>query len=234
MHDDDRNLGRLLGRREALAWLGAGAWSMSSLSHAADTAACVVRPEQTEGPFFVDERLERVDIRPDPATGATSPGAPLRLAIAVSTMTGGTCVPVRGATVDVWQCDAAGRYSDVRDFAGSTVGQKFLRGFQKTDERGLAQFVTIVPGWYEGRAVHIHFRIDTPPAGARARTFASQLYFEESLLDRVYAQAPYATRTGRRVRNAQDGLFRRGGEQLMLAPRPEGDALATRFNVGLA
>jgi protocatechuate 3,4-dioxygenase beta subunit len=235
--DDDSMQGRTLGRRAARQWMAAAAaiGATVQVAQAADGATmCVARPEQTEGPFFVEERLERQDIRPDPATGAVSAGTPLTLVLAIGALRANACTPLAGAIVDVWQCDAAGRYSDVRDAAGSTVGQRFLRGFQRTDARGEARFVTIVPGWYEGRAVHIHFRIASPSAGGRARVFASQLYFDEAFIDRVHASRTYARAGGRRLPNASDGLYRRGGSELLLAPQPEGDGYAARFVVGLA
>lgn len=232
MHHDDRPIGRLLRRREALALLAA----TTLMTHATARAAaslCVARPAQTEGPFFVDEHLTRADIRSDPATGRLSPGAPLELILAVSRLSGGSCAPLRDAVVEVWQCDALGRYSDVRDFGGSTAGQKFLRGNQSTDAEGLVRFVTIVPGWYEGRAVHIHFRIDTAPANGPVSRFTSQLYFDDAFLDRVHAQAPYASRGPRRLRNARDGLYRDGGAELVLDVKEDGGRLSTRFDVGL-
>jgi protocatechuate 3,4-dioxygenase beta subunit len=233
MTHDDGTIGRLLSRRAALAWLGAAGLAWSVQGRAADSTMCIARPEQTEGPFYVDEGLERRDIRSDPATGAVSPGAPLQLAFAVSLLAPSGCAPLAGAKVDVWQCDAAGRYSDVRDFTGSTVGRRFLRGHQTTDAQGIAQFVTIVPGWYEGRAVHIHFKVDAAVAGGPRRVFTSQLYFDEAFVDRVHAQPPYAARGTRRVRNRADGLYRAGGDRLLLTPQTEGEAYAARFVLGL-
>lgn len=231
MVEDDRMQGRLLGRRAALAWLGAGMCMLALPARGA--TMCVARPQQTQGPFYVDERLERSDIRADPGRGEVSAGAPLALTFAVAQLAAGNCTPLAGARVDVWQCDAAGRYSDVRDDAGSTVGRKFLRGYQVTDNAGLAQFVTIVPGWYAGRAVHIHFRIDAPAADGRMRRFTSQLYFDDAFVDRVHAAAPYASRGPGRLRNAADGIYRNGGAQLMLAPEPAGDGFGARFDIGL-
>lgn len=233
MTHDHHTTGRLLGRRAALAWLGLAGLAWSARGGAADGTMCVARPEQTEGPFFVDERLERRDIRSDPATGRVSPGAPLSLAFVVSSLGPGGCTPLAGTTIDVWQCDAAGRYSDVRDFAGSTAGQRFLRGYQVTDADGNARFVTIVPGWYQGRAVHIHFKVDAARADGTRRTFTSQLYFDDAFVDRVHAQAPYASRGPRRVRNRADGLYRGGGDQLTLTPQPDGEGHAARFVLGL-
>jgi len=236
MHDlmpHESSAPRRLTRRAALAWLAAGA-AWTSTARAADGATlCIARPEQTEGPFFVDERLERADIRSDPSTGVVAAGTPLTLVLAVGALRASACAPLEGATVDVWQCDAAGRYSDVRDGAASTVGQRFLRGFLRTDARGEARFVTIVPGWYQGRAVHIHFRIATPRANGRPDVFTSQLYFDEAFLDRVHAAGAYAARAGRRLPNASDGLYRHGGRDLLLAPQPVDGGYTARFAVGL-
>ena len=83
-----------------------------------DTAAvpdCVVRPEQTEGPYFKDEKINRSDIRSDTSTGVVKDGAPLALAFIVSQVGTGSCTPLKGAQIDVWHCDAAGTYSDTTD-----------------------------------------------------------------------------------------------------------------------
>jgi protocatechuate 3,4-dioxygenase beta subunit len=186
--------------------------------------SCIVRPQQTEGPYFIDEGLQRSDIRSDPGSAALSPGAPLHLSFAVSRIDGSACRPLAGVLVDVWHCDALGRYSDV----DGTRGQKFLRGQQLTNAQGLASFTTIYPGWYEGRAVHIHFKLrrDT-------REFTSQLYFDDALSDAVHRQPPYARRGNARVRNEQDGLFRRNGAQLLLPLARDGDGYAGRFSIGL-
>jgi protocatechuate 3,4-dioxygenase beta subunit len=123
---------------------------------------CIAQPEQTEGPFFVDEALERSDIRFDPATGKVSAGAPLALQFVLSRVTkDGACAVLRGAKVDIWHCDALGLYSDVRDRRNDTRGQQFLRGYQVSDADGIVRFATIYPGWYGGRAGHIHFKV--PP-----------------------------------------------------------------------
>jgi protocatechuate 3,4-dioxygenase beta subunit len=245
---DDLSRGRLLScplsRREALALLGASGAALLARPLGAGAAtpvgtspgalpACVVRPQQTAGPFFVDEVLDRSDIRSDPATGQFSPGAPLRLTFRLSRLTGSDCAPLPAARVDVWHCDAAGRYSDVRDWGGSTTGQKFLRGFQTTNASGSASFTTIYPGAYEGRAVHVHFKIRTPASGAAAQEFTSQLYFDDALSDRVYALAPYASAPRHRTRNERDGLFRVGGRQLLLDVREDAGGYASSFDIGL-
>ena len=211
MHNDDRPIGRFLSRREALALFGASA--TASLAHRAsaqsgessrllETPDCVAQPEQTEGPYFVDKVLERSDIRLDPATGRISAGAPLALQFVLSKVTSiGACAVLPGAQVDIWHCDALGVYSDVRDRSGDTVGQQFLRGYQVSDGEGRVRFNTIYPGWYRGRAVHIHFKIRVPGDGGRTDEFTSQLYFPDELTDRVHAAA--AVRREQRTASAQ-------------------------------
>jgi protocatechuate 3,4-dioxygenase beta subunit len=197
--------------------------------------ACVVKPEQTEGPYFVDAQLNRSDIRSDPSDGSVQEGVPLRLAFHVSRIADDTCTPLEGAVVDVWQCDALGRYSDIQDMNHrvDTRGKKFLRGAQTTDARGTAQFITIYPGWYPGRTVHIHFKIRTDSAARRGVEFTSQLYFEDALTDQVHAQAPYASIGPRRVTNDRDGIFRSGGRQLLLQLTKEAHGYESTFAIGL-
>lgn len=190
---------------------------------------CVVRPQQTEGPYFVDERLNRSDVRSNPADGAIKTGVPLRLVFQVSQVNGNQCQPLGGAMVDIWHCDAAGVYSDVQE----TQEQKFLRGYQTTDASGTVQFITIYPGWYPGRTPHIHFKIRGSGAAQAGYEFTSQLYFDDTITDRVYAAAPYSARGARSVRNEQDGIFRRGGEQLILPVTQTGEGYEGRFAIGL-
>src|SRR5437867_5298885 len=108
---------------------------------------CIVRPEQTEGPYFVDERLNRSDIRSDPSDGSVKEGVPLQLALRVHEIRGKKCLPLAGAMVDIWHCDARGVYSDVRERFFDTRRKKFLRGYQTTDADGAVRFQTIYPGW---------------------------------------------------------------------------------------
>jgi protocatechuate 3,4-dioxygenase beta subunit len=234
--------GRGLTRREALALLGAsgvallaGARSLRAQTASAAQPSCIARPQQTEGPFFVDEALNRSDIRSDPKSGEVKPGLPLRLAFRVSGMTGTSCAPLAGAQVDLWHSDADGRYSDVRGFgfSASTKGQQFLRGYQLTDVSGGAQFLTIYPGWYGGRAVHVHFKIRTADASGRRYDFTSQLYFDDAFNARIFALEPYANHRGRWLANADDGIFREGGRELLLTPQADGQGYAASFDVGL-
>lgn len=239
MDSDDVQVGRLLGRREMLEILSAssaGAILMFGRSASAQQTAipaCVARPAQMEGPYFVEERLLRSDIRLDPMTNRVAPGAILELSLAVSRLGSNGCTPLAGAQVDLWQCDALGVYSDVTDPSFKSVGQKFLRGHQMTDAAGRVRFTTIYPGWYPGRAVHIHFKIRTEPAAARGHEFVSQLYFDDALTDRVHARDPYAAKGLKRTRNSGDGIYRDGGQQLMLDVTKTAKGFSAPFAIGL-
>jgi protocatechuate 3,4-dioxygenase beta subunit len=195
--------------------------------------SCIVRPEQTLGPYFVDEMLNRSDITFDPSDGSVKEGVPLQLVINVSRLDGRSCTALAGATVDIWHCDAAGIYSDVEDPGFNTRGQTFLRGYQMTDLDGKAEFTTIFPGWYQGRTVHIHFKIRTTESSQQAYDFTSQLYFDDSLTDEVHVQSPYTSKGQRTIRNGSDGIYRSGGDQLTLEANRTGDGYTGTFNIGL-
>jgi protocatechuate 3,4-dioxygenase beta subunit len=240
MDIDDRPRGHLLSRREVVALLGAAGYAVLSGSRpagaqgrATGSSPCVVRPEQTEGPYFVDELLHRADLRTDPSDGTSKPGVPLDLTVVVSRLASTRCQPLAGAQVDIWHCDHAGIYSDVQDPSFNTVGKKFLRGYQLTDEQGRARFTTIYPGWYRGRTVHIHFKLRSPATQRPGFEFTSQVYFDDALTDRVFTAVPYAARGPRTTRNGADGIYRRGGSQLLLELVPQGDGYSGSFQVAL-
>ena len=229
-------------RRQVIAALGAaGATALTGGLVAARAAtrtsslACVVRPSQIEGPYFVDEKLNRSDIRSDPRTKVVSEGVPLYLKFVVSRTEGSGCLPLAGAQVDVWHCDAEGLYSDTDDFQEDTRGFRFLRGYQITDRNGAASFTTIYPGWYPGRTVHIHFKIRVGPQGkgAGGREFTSQIYFDDALTDIIHAQLPYSKRGQRKVRNNRDVVSLIGGSRLILPLHEYRKGYAGTFDVSL-
>lgn len=228
------------GRREALAALsGLGASMLLGGALTTRPAAaqsplnCVLTPDLTEGPYFVDEKLGRSDIRTDPATGVMRPGVLLTLTFNVYQV-GSSCGPLAGAYVDIWHADAGGSYSD--ESAMRTSGQKFLRGYQITDSNGSVKFTTIYPGWYMGRAVHIHFKIRTYSGTQTLGTFTSQFFFDDSVTDTVYQQAPYSSRPNRDTRNSNDGIYSGAGSnvsRVLMIPSPTGDGYGGTLNVGV-
>jgi protocatechuate 3,4-dioxygenase beta subunit len=188
-----------VGGSAAARALGAGAGTQTAAA-----ASCTLTPEATEGPYYLD--LERVRRR---ITGGKA-GVPLRLRITVVDSTG--CTPLENAAVDVWHCDALGTYSGVQGEGGT-----FLRGVQLTDAKGLAVFDTTYPGWYQGRATHIHLKVHVG-GGVSARTYSGghvahtgQLFFPETLNDSVYHLSPYKRHSGARTRNASDSIYRQAG-----------------------
>lgn len=159
---------------------------------------CFLSPQSIEGPYYLDPRLVRAKI----AEGRA--GVPLRVDLRV--IDGATCKPSEHARVDIWHADAQGVYSgydgqgDKQDL--STVGQKFLRGTQFTNSRGAVSFETVYPGWYIGRATHIHFKVLID----ERNLLTGQMYFPDAVNEFVYANIPaYAGRLSpRAVVNAND------------------------------
>ncbi|MCC6803495.1 MAG: intradiol ring-cleavage dioxygenase, partial [Anaerolineae bacterium] len=248
-HDDDKPVGRVLTRREVLVLLGsAGAaaavvgtgftrvFAQEATAEATEavTPSCVVRPEMTEGPYFVDEMLNRSDIRIEPSDGSIKEGQLLYLTINVMDVTGGACAPLEGAQVDIWHCDAQGVYSDVQDAGFNTVGQKWLRGYQITDANGQVKFTTIYPGWDSGRAVHIHFKIRVNVGTSSAYEFTSQFFFDDALSDDVFTQTPYSGKGQRNTLNRNDSIYADGGDQMVLQlVKGDDGSYSTTYSVGL-
>ena len=260
--DDDRLIGRVLSRREVFALMGlatvgvaaaacapgtAGASATASASAGATAPAgasataaavasdgsalpaCVVVPELTEGPYYVDEKVERSDIRIDTADGQPVEGALLRIDWVVSQVDGTACIPVEGVLVDVWHCDALGEYSDVQN----EMGHDFLRGYVHTDANGKATITTIYPGWYQGRAVHIHFKIRTDPKETAGFEFTSQLFFDDAFSDQVYSSGAYASKGPHDVKNADDGIYQQSQGMTLLTVAQDGAGYAATFEVAV-
>jgi protocatechuate 3,4-dioxygenase beta subunit len=226
-----RALGRISGL--AVGALGATVWGARELLDADDADAaragpaavaaglvtCVLAPEQTEGPYYVDDAAVRRNVTEG------RPGVPLALRLTV--VDASTCKPVKGAAVEIWHCDAGGVYSGTS--AQGTEDERFLRGVQRTDAKGLAIFRTIYPGWYPGRTVHIHTMVHI--GGNVVHT--GQLYFADAVTDAVYRRSPYNRRPNRNPRNSGDSIFRNGGRRSTLRLVKRGSAYTGSITTGV-
>ncbi len=199
----------LLVSRGALNVLGQLA-AATPAAAATSAGTVAITPTMTEGPYWIDEMLRRFDVRNNTATasasaGAVQAGVPLALKINVlDTASGGA---INGAHVDIWHANAYGLYSDEGGQPGgsSTSGQNFLRGYQVTgvDAGALAaavdgqvNFKTIWPGWYSGRAIHIHVRVRTYDGSSVATNYTTQIFFSDADNDTVLSgAAPYDARS---------------------------------------
>jgi hypothetical protein len=217
---------RGISRREAIAGAlaaGAGAGLYLLLRGGPDDAgsvvsapSCVLAPEQTEGPYYIDNHLIRSDIRDG------RKGVPLSLRLQV--LDASTCKPIRGATVEVWHCDALGNYS------GFNAAGKFLRGGQRSNSTGHVTFKTIYPGWYQGRTTHIHVKAHV--GGEEVHT--GQLYFAEATTASVYrSRSPYRSRGQKDTSNGADMVFANGGRKSMLRLSKSGSGYVGRLALGV-
>ncbi|MBA2504659.1 MAG: intradiol ring-cleavage dioxygenase [Thermoleophilaceae bacterium] len=191
-----------------------GAAATTTAPESAGGGQCVLAREATEGPFYLADRSV---VRADVTEGRA--GAPLELSLEVQDAT--SCNPIENASVDIWHTDAAGAYSGVDGDTG-----RFMRGRQETGADGVATFQTIVPGWYQGRAVHIHVKVHVD--GNEVHT--GQLYFDEATQQAVFNGGDYAGRGMPDVANSEDGIFDEQG-LLELSKRANGYTATKRLGV---
>jgi protocatechuate 3,4-dioxygenase beta subunit len=191
------------------AGLGIEAWQSGEgpAGVASGAVKCVLTPEQTEGPYYIANEKARRNI--------TEGKRGISLTLRATVVDASTCKPIKGASVDIWHCDAGGVYSG---FGQGASNRTFLRGLQRTNVNGLAILKTIYPGWYQGRTVHIHVKVHL--GGNVVHT--GQLYFPDTLTDKVYRKIPYSARPGRTTRNANDSVFVNGGKNSMVTVRADG------------
>lgn len=201
-------------RRDALSLLGIGGAALSlgcgSGSSTTPTAttgttttggsnasgACAVTPTETLGPYPSLTNFVRSDIREGKS------GLPLALTITVVS-SNNSCGPVAGAAVDIWQCDAQGNYSEYAQPGYNGTGQTFLRGIQTTDASGRVTFTTVFPGWYQGRATHIHVEVKVNNSVVKV----TQIAFPDSVIATVYSSGVYASKGHNPTSNSGDMVF---------------------------
>jgi protocatechuate 3,4-dioxygenase beta subunit len=226
---------RQLSRRAAFGAIGAAAaavaaacgdspTSPSSTSTGGTTtstnATCAVTPTETIGPYPSRTDMFRSDIRENRG------GTPLTLTVKVVNVNSG-CAAVVGADVEIWHVDAAGDYSQY----GSQTAATFLRGIQTTNAAGEVTFTTIYPGWYQGRATHIHAEVTM---GGRSIK-VTQMAFPESVNNAVHATGVYASRGSNPMSNQSDGIFADSLASELVTPTgsPWGGYSAT-FQIGVS
>jgi len=197
-----------VGRREALGAMGAAGAALAFGCGASPTspdttssnttttgstnAACAVTPGETAGPYPSLVDLYRSDIREGKS------GTLLTLTVKVVNVNA-SCAAVPNADVEVWHCDSVGNYSEY----GTQTTQNYLRGIQTTNSSGEVTFTTIYPGWYQGRATHIHLEVKTGSVSRKT----TQIAFPESINGSVYRTGVYASRGSNPTSNLSDGIF---------------------------
>ncbi|UXY19640.1 intradiol ring-cleavage dioxygenase [Streptomyces cynarae] len=234
----------------AVLGLGTGACS-SSHRHAPDAhkapgaELCVLNPSVTQGPYHLADAPFRRDVTEG------KEGVPLTVRLTVRDEPH-ACALLKDAAVEIWQCDAWGYHSGfpavhpggtapAESHASGTAPTTYLRGFQTTGADGVVEFVTIFPGWYTGRAPHLHVKVHTGGKktagtykGGRVN-WTGQLFFPDGDADAVYAKAPYTQHTGTRTRLAHDPVYRGGGARdgLMTVTGDAETGLVATLTVGI-
>jgi protocatechuate 3,4-dioxygenase beta subunit len=189
----------------------AGATPTPSAAPVGTSGACAVTPEGEIGPYFTDDSLSgfnRSNILANLDGTAVQAGVPLTLTVQVYDTQAG-CAAMSGVQIDVWHCSASGVYSD--EASENTSSQTWLRGYQITGSAGTVTFTTIVPGWYQGRATHIHVRARSKYNAASSTGDGSnttQLFFPQAVVDALSSSvAPYDAHGVNPTTNASDHVY---------------------------
>jgi protocatechuate 3,4-dioxygenase beta subunit len=206
--------------------------SSSSGSYSSASSTCSETLAKTQGPYWVDVKLNRSDIRTDSAGSAgTQSGALLTLTLYVEESGSSGCTPLEGVYVDIWHANGLGVYSD--ESVENTSGENYLRGYQVSDSDGKVTFTTIFPGWYSGRAPHIHVRFRSfDSSGNTTYDNTTQLFFSPTLTDTIYASyAPYDTRSqiDPDTSNSSDSIY---DSSLLMTLSSSGSGYAGAYTFG--
>jgi len=232
-----RTMTKKIGRREALGVMGAAGAALafgcgdsptspttttttSTTTATGTSAACAVTPTETIGPYPSLTDLFRSDIREGKS------GSLLTLTVKVVNVNS-SCAAVANANVEIWHVDASGNYSQY----GTQTTQTYLRGIQTTNSNGEVTFTTIYPGWYQGRATHIHLEVTIDGTSRKV----TQIAFPESVSNTVHTSGVYASRGTNPLSNSSDGIFSDSLSSELVTPT--GDATngyAATFQVGVA
>ena len=224
-----------IGRREAMTIMGAAGAAVAfgcgdsptspttssvSSSTTSTNAACSVTPTETVGPYPSLTDLFRSDIREN------KEGTVLTLTIKVVNTNAG-CAAVPNANVEIWHVDAVGNYSQY----GAQTTQTYLRGIQATNSNGEVTFTTIYPGWYQGRATHIHAEVTIGGVSRKV----TQIAFPESVNNTVHTSGVYASRGTNPMSNTADGIFADSlASELVTPTGSAGSGYAATFQIAIA
>lgn len=221
MDNDDALVGKLFSRRDALLLAGQAGLGFAvggPLSQLASFSGQQTRPKLNivaspsleEGPFFVEQKLNRSDLTAGTTRPSVVAATPLVLEFVLLKLSGDSAKPLENAQVDLWCCDAIGVYSDVDHPMNheKTAGQPWLRGYQLSNKDGVVKFKTIIPGWYPGRAPHIHLKVRSfSEAHKVTADFTSQIFFPEATARTAYKASAYKERGEPNTPNSRDGIF---------------------------
>lgn len=176
-------------------------------------SSCVLTPEVTQGPYYVGGEWIRSNLVED------QEGVPTLIDYQVIDVD--TCEPVTNVYLEMWHCNSTGVYSGIVAQGNgdssdeSNIDKTWLRGIQKTDVDGVAQFETTFPGHYTSRATHIHLMVHTNATlyvnGTLGNNVSSshvgQAFFDQDLISAVELTAPYNTNTQDLTTNAEDSIL---------------------------
>ncbi|TMW57582.1 hypothetical protein Poli38472_003507 [Pythium oligandrum] len=173
---------------------------------------CVLEPEVTQGPYYVNGELIRSDIREKQA------GVDLYTELQIIDVN--TCEPVADLYIDFWHCNSTGVYSGVvangngNSADASNINATFARGLAPTDKDGIVQFITKFPGHYMGRATHIHILSNHGGSVLANKTYSGssvssvgQIFFDQDLITEVEKTDTYAKNSQTLTTNEEDNIF---------------------------
>lgn len=164
--------------------------------------SCTVSPSETKGPFPIKTPSQLVleNIKSDRV------GVALLINLIIENKNN-NCLPLSNVLVDVWHCDKDGNYSE---YGGTQMQQTdytsvhFLRGRQTTNAKGEVSFISIYPGWYQGRAPHVHVEV---LSSSGSSLLVTQIAFPESTSSTVYSSTNYAAHGQADTSNTRDNVF---------------------------
>ncbi|GAB3979904.1 hypothetical protein GCM10028806_46270 [Spirosoma terrae] len=181
-----------------------GTSTSTGSTNGSSSSNCTVTPTETEGPFPTKSpaNFVRKDIRDDRTGVAFTMNITIKNANA-------SCAALSGALIDVWHCDKDGNYSEYGGTGMQSTNYTsvdFLRGRQTTDSNGLVTFTSIFPGWYSGRAPHIHVHIYNASGKS---LLVTQIAFPYDICNTVYTtgQSYGYTKGAQDTTNERDNVF---------------------------